>query len=86
MRITMNLMKQHEKTIRQAAHLRQLPIDLFARAAVIEKAQDTVNAHFTTTISQRDMERFCQILDAQEKPLKALVKTIKLRKKFRGRR
>jgi uncharacterized protein (DUF1778 family) len=83
-RLEMRLDPKHKELIEQAAALQGQPITSFAVSALIEKAQDVLEKHHSTVLSQNDMRAFIKFLEADQEPAPALRAAVKRLKALRG--
>lgn len=83
-RLEMRLDPKHKRLIEQAAALEGQPLTSFAKAALVEKAQDVLERHHTTVLTQRDMRAFTKYLGSDPSPTPALRAAVRRLKSLRG--
>ena len=83
-RLEMRLDLKLKKLIEQAAALQGQPVTSFAMAALVEKAQDVLERHHTTLLTQRDMRAFTKYLGSDPTPTPALRAAVKRLKALGG--
>ena len=74
-----------KKIIERAASLLGMSLTQFAKIALIDRAEEVVQQHTMTILTDRDRDLFLAALDADVKPNAAARRAIKRYKKLRDR-
>lgn len=79
----MRLSSAHKALIKRAAAIRGQPVSAFAVSALLERAEEVVARHDTTTLSSSDFARFLSILD-DDRPNARLRAAVRRQRSRRG--
>ena len=78
-RFDVRMPRENRQIVEQAAMLEGVSLTQFAEAALVGRARMVIDAHEKTLLSQRDMERFLELLDDEgeaAEPTPALLRGI----------
>src|SRR4051812_39027058 len=82
-RFDFRLQAAQKRAIERAASLMGMSLTQFAKATLIAKAEEVVQKYSATVLSDRDRDRFLELLDADAAPSAAMMRAAKRYKKLR---
>ena len=83
-RLEMRLSAEQKELLERAAAITGQPLTGFALSHLLERAQEIMDRHQKTVLSQRDQERFLSILESDVEPAPALKAALRRQKSRRG--